>query len=170
MAYLYLVLTVAIVAFACFGEVASVPLEEMLRGLTPKARNVLKRATPVAPHFVLYSDAYVSSEPSASDISVSFPFLYSQSISQLLTGTNIRASMYLHCLSSRPMVQQIKLRNGQRLQHLNVPRSFPSTRPQASHSLCPFSGRLRPRLHRDTTPSVLQIPWQLGLSNMVFRV
>jgi hypothetical protein len=49
-----------------------VPLEEMLRGLTPKARNVLKRATPVAPHFVLYSDAYVSSEPSASNISVSF--------------------------------------------------------------------------------------------------
>lgn len=55
--------------FACLGMVASVPLEERMRNLTPKAKNVLKRATPVAPHFVLYSDAYVSTEPTASDIS-----------------------------------------------------------------------------------------------------
>ncbi|KAG2037104.1 glycoside hydrolase superfamily [Suillus americanus] len=69
MVHLYLALTAAMAAFACFGEVACVPLEEMLRGLTPKARNVLKRATPVAPYFVLYSDAYVSSEPTVSEIS-----------------------------------------------------------------------------------------------------
>jgi chitinase len=66
---LYLVMMAAIAAFACFEEVASVPLEQRLRDLTPKARNVLKRATPVAPHFVLYSDAYVSSEPTVSEIS-----------------------------------------------------------------------------------------------------
>lgn len=58
-------------AFACFGEVASVPLAERLRSLTPKAGDLLKRATPVAPHFVVYSDAYVSTEPTPSDISVS---------------------------------------------------------------------------------------------------
>ncbi|KAG2370335.1 glycoside hydrolase superfamily [Suillus spraguei] len=69
MLHLYLALTAAIAAFACFGEVASVSLEEMLKVLTPKASNILKRATPVAPHFVLYSDAYVSSEPTVSDIS-----------------------------------------------------------------------------------------------------
>ncbi|KAG2144447.1 glycoside hydrolase family 18 protein [Suillus bovinus] len=69
MLHLYLALTAALAAFACFREVASAPLEEVLRGLTPKARNVLKRATPVAPYFVLYSDAYVSTEPTASEIS-----------------------------------------------------------------------------------------------------
>ncbi|KAG2106191.1 glycoside hydrolase family 18 protein [Suillus discolor] len=67
--HLSLTLTTAMAAFACFGEVASVPLEETLRSLTPKARNVLKRATPVAPYFVLYSDAYVSTEPTVSEIS-----------------------------------------------------------------------------------------------------
>ncbi|KAG2119283.1 glycoside hydrolase family 18 protein [Suillus clintonianus] len=69
MVHLYLALMVVTTAFACFGEVASVPLEQMLRDLTPKARSVLKRATPVAPHFVLYSDAYVSTEPTPSNIS-----------------------------------------------------------------------------------------------------
>ncbi|KAG1734932.1 glycoside hydrolase family 18 protein [Suillus paluster] len=69
MVHFYQALTAAAAAFACFGEVASVPLEERLRSLTPKAKNVLKRATPVAPYFVLYSDAYVSTEPTASDIS-----------------------------------------------------------------------------------------------------
>ncbi|KAG1856974.1 glycoside hydrolase family 18 protein [Suillus subalutaceus] len=68
MVHIYSTLTAAMAAFACFGEVASVPLEQMLRGLTPKARNVLKRATPVFPYFVLYSDAYVSTEPTVSDI------------------------------------------------------------------------------------------------------
>lgn len=68
MVHLYLALTAAIAAFACFGEVASVPLEQTLRSLTPKASNILKRATPVAPHFVLYSDAYVSTEPTVSEI------------------------------------------------------------------------------------------------------
>ncbi|KAG1828283.1 glycoside hydrolase family 18 protein [Suillus variegatus] len=67
--HLSLTLTAAMAAFACFGEVASLPLEETLRSLTPKARNVLKRATPVAPYFVLYSDAYVSTEPTVSEIS-----------------------------------------------------------------------------------------------------
>ncbi|KAG1869307.1 glycoside hydrolase family 18 protein [Suillus tomentosus] len=67
--HLSLTLTTAMAAFACIGQVASVPLEETLRSLTPKARNVLKRATPVAPYFVLYSDAYVSTEPTVSEIS-----------------------------------------------------------------------------------------------------
>ncbi|KAG1897875.1 glycoside hydrolase family 18 protein [Suillus fuscotomentosus] len=67
--HLSLTLTTAIAAFACIGQVSSVPLEETLRSLTPKARNVLKRATPVAPYFVLYSDAYVSTEPTVSEIS-----------------------------------------------------------------------------------------------------
>ncbi|KAG1880906.1 glycoside hydrolase family 18 protein [Suillus subluteus] len=68
MVHIYSILTAAMAAFACFGEVASVPLEQMLRGLTPKARNVLKRATPVSPYFVLYSDAYVSTEPTGFNV------------------------------------------------------------------------------------------------------
>ncbi|KAJ8594182.1 glycoside hydrolase family 18 protein [Rhizopogon salebrosus TDB-379] len=67
--HIYHTLMAVAAAFACFGEVASVPLAERLRSLTPKAGDLLKRATPVAPHFVVYSDAYVSTEPTPSDIS-----------------------------------------------------------------------------------------------------
>jgi len=70
MVHLYHMLVAATAAFSCFGEVSSVPLAETLRSLTPKAKNLLKRATPVAPYFVLYSDAYVSTEPTVSDINV----------------------------------------------------------------------------------------------------
>ncbi|OJA17361.1 hypothetical protein AZE42_03902 [Rhizopogon vesiculosus] len=68
MVHFYHTLVAAAAAFACFGEVTSMPLEEKLRSLTPKAKSVLKRATPVAPYFVVYSDAYVSTEPTPSEI------------------------------------------------------------------------------------------------------
>lgn len=70
MVHFYHMLVAVALAFACFGEVSSIPLAERMRSLTPKAKSVLKRATPVAPRFVLYSDAYVSTEPTASDINV----------------------------------------------------------------------------------------------------
>ncbi|KAH7925802.1 glycoside hydrolase family 18 protein [Leucogyrophana mollusca] len=64
----YSVLTVATAAFAYLGGVASAPLVDKLRSLNPAARNILKRATPVAPHFVAYSDKYISDEPTVADI------------------------------------------------------------------------------------------------------
>ena len=43
-------------------------------GLDLEARNILKRATPAAPHFVVYSDEWVSGEngpPAVSEVQVS---------------------------------------------------------------------------------------------------
>lgn len=63
--------TAALIAFSMFGLALAVPLAEKLRNLSPGARDLLKRTTPAAPHFVAYSDAWVYPMPSASQLEVS---------------------------------------------------------------------------------------------------
>ncbi|KAF9244465.1 glycoside hydrolase family 18 protein [Melanogaster broomeanus] len=62
------VLTASVAALSFLGSSQAASLADKLRSLTPSARSVLKRATPVAPHFVAYSDKYISTEPTVSDI------------------------------------------------------------------------------------------------------
>ncbi|TFK53391.1 glycoside hydrolase [Heliocybe sulcata] len=50
-------------AFACLASVVAAPLDldaPQYDGLGQQARDVLKRATPAAPHWVIYSDKYAS--------------------------------------------------------------------------------------------------------------
>ena len=57
-------------ALTFIGSVKSAPIVE----LDPVARDILARAAPVAPRFVIYSDKFVSGEtgpPPASDVAVS---------------------------------------------------------------------------------------------------
>ncbi|KAG9316110.1 glycoside hydrolase family 18 protein [Chiua virens] len=61
-------LATSLAACSLFGLTHGVPLMDKLRSLTPAARNVLKRATPTAPYFVVYSDAYVATEPTVAEI------------------------------------------------------------------------------------------------------
>lgn len=70
MMFLRSALPVALAACSLFGSAQSASLMNKLRSLTPAARNVLKRATPAAPHFVIYSDAYVATEPTVAEINV----------------------------------------------------------------------------------------------------
>lgn len=54
-------LTAVASAFLFFGRVHSVPTNvTTFEGLGQQARDVLARATPAAPHFVVYADSYVS--------------------------------------------------------------------------------------------------------------
>ncbi|KIJ62462.1 carbohydrate-binding module family 5 protein [Hydnomerulius pinastri MD-312] len=61
-------LTASAAALSFIGSTQAASLADKLRSLTPSARNVLKRATPVAPYFVAYSDKYISDEPTVADI------------------------------------------------------------------------------------------------------
>ena len=58
-------------AFLSITSVLSAPIDK--DGLTDSARKILSRATPAAPHFVIYSDEWVSGEngpPSVSEVQV----------------------------------------------------------------------------------------------------
>lgn len=58
-------LTVALLAFTQLCGVASTPVSS----LSDKAREVLERATPAAPHWVIYSDKWQGSTlPTTTDI------------------------------------------------------------------------------------------------------
>ncbi|KIJ19596.1 carbohydrate-binding module family 5 protein [Paxillus involutus ATCC 200175] len=61
-------LTASVVALSLVGSIQGASIADKLRSFTPTARKVLKRATPVAPHFVAYSDKYISTEPTVEDI------------------------------------------------------------------------------------------------------
>ena len=64
--------TVALLAaFSLLCSTVATPLVDKLNTLTPGARDLLKRSTPVAPRFVVYSDAWVSSLPTTAEIKVS---------------------------------------------------------------------------------------------------
>lgn len=63
--------TAALAAFSLLGSTVAVPLVDKLRSLTPGARDLLKRSTPAAPRFVVYSDAWVNPLPSTAEIKVS---------------------------------------------------------------------------------------------------
>ncbi|KAF4592986.1 hypothetical protein EYR38_008693 [Pleurotus pulmonarius] len=57
-------LLIAIRAMSLFTVVRAAPVNETDRfdGMSPEARSILARATPAAPHFVLYSDMWVSGQ------------------------------------------------------------------------------------------------------------
>ncbi|KAN0078084.1 carbohydrate-binding module family 5 protein [Tylopilus felleus] len=57
----------AITAFSLLGSIQAVPLADKLDSLSPSARDILKRSTPNAPHFVAYNDKSTAF-PSASDL------------------------------------------------------------------------------------------------------
>ena len=66
-------LTAVFVAFVFLRGVASIPVDD-IAGLDDTARRILKRATPAPPHFVAYSDKWVSGEtgpPNVTAITVS---------------------------------------------------------------------------------------------------
>lgn len=69
-------LLIAIRAMSLFAAVSAAPVNETDRfdGMSPEARSILARATPAAPHFVLYSDMWVSGQtrpPTSSQLAVS---------------------------------------------------------------------------------------------------
>ena len=74
MVFLRSALTASLAVCSLLGSAEAIPLMDKLRSLTPAARNILKRATPAAPHFVVYSDKYVSTNPTVSEINVSESF------------------------------------------------------------------------------------------------
>lgn len=64
-------LAASLVFVSLFGSLQAVPLTEKLRGLSPLARDFLKRSTPVAPYFVAYNDEWLNPLPTAADLEVS---------------------------------------------------------------------------------------------------
>lgn len=71
-------------ALACVGSVLAVPAPTPL--LDVQTREVTRRSTPAAPHFVVYSDKWVSGEngpPDPSEIEV----LRGSSIASTMTNT-----------------------------------------------------------------------------------
>ncbi|KAF8547935.1 hypothetical protein OG21DRAFT_1599586 [Imleria badia] len=60
--------TASLAVCTLLGSAEAVPLVDKLRSLTPAARDTLKRAAPAAPHFVVYSDKYVSTKPTMAEI------------------------------------------------------------------------------------------------------
>ncbi|KAG9312383.1 glycoside hydrolase [Chiua virens] len=62
------VVIVISLAFSMFGSALADPLADKLRSLSPGARDILKRTTPAAPHFVVYNDAWTSPLPTASQL------------------------------------------------------------------------------------------------------
>lgn len=72
--YAFARLAAAFCAFACLSSVVSTPLNvSSFEELDNQARDILARATPAAPHFVIYSDKYVSGTtgpPAASAVQV----------------------------------------------------------------------------------------------------
>ncbi|KAF8550126.1 glycoside hydrolase family 18 protein [Imleria badia] len=55
-------------AFSLLGSSLAVPLADKLMSLSPDARDLLKRATPAAPRFVVYDDAWVSPLPNPQEL------------------------------------------------------------------------------------------------------
>ena len=69
-------LTAAFATFSLLCSTAAVPLVDKLNGLTPGARDLLKRSTPAAPRFVVYDDAWVNPLPTPADLKVSSRFMH----------------------------------------------------------------------------------------------
>ena len=63
-------LTASLIFLSLCGLLQAIPLVEKLGRLSPSARNLLKKSTPAAPHFVAYNDAWLNPLPSASDLEV----------------------------------------------------------------------------------------------------
>ena len=68
------VFTAALMACSMLEFALAVPLGDKLTSLSPGARNILKRTTPAAPRFVIYSDAWTYPLPSASQLQVNGMF------------------------------------------------------------------------------------------------
>lgn len=67
------VLTACLLLQIPAGRVFAVPTPSPFDGLDHEAREILARATPAAPHWVVYNDAWISSGlPPTSDVDVSF--------------------------------------------------------------------------------------------------
>lgn len=73
MVFLHFALVASLVVLSSLGSARAASFAERLTGLSLPARDVLKRATPAAPRFVVYSDEYVSARPTAANIDVSQP-------------------------------------------------------------------------------------------------
>ncbi|KAH0835491.1 hypothetical protein J3R83DRAFT_9158 [Lanmaoa asiatica] len=58
----------ALMTLSVFGLVLAVPLVDKLKSLSVGARDILKRTTPAAPHFIAYNDAWSYPFPSASQL------------------------------------------------------------------------------------------------------
>ncbi|KAJ8519827.1 hypothetical protein ONZ45_g3252 [Pleurotus djamor] len=74
-------LLLALRATSLFATVAAAPVNETnFESLSPKARSILARATPAAPHFVMYSDMWVSGQtrpPTAAQLAGTNVFILS---------------------------------------------------------------------------------------------
>ncbi|EGN97707.1 glycoside hydrolase family 18 protein [Serpula lacrymans var. lacrymans S7.3] len=88
----YSLLTAAFSAFALFNSATSVPIDEF-SGLDDTARSILKRATPAAPHFVIYSDKWVSGETGPPNVTE-------------IAGYNVFALSFLEAYGSADQAQE----------------------------------------------------------------
>ncbi|KAG9312462.1 glycoside hydrolase family 18 protein [Chiua virens] len=61
-------LTSLLTILSVLGATQATPLADKLSSLSPLARDVLKEATPAAPHFVAYNDLFLPSFPSAGQL------------------------------------------------------------------------------------------------------
>lgn len=71
MAFLRARATAAFTVFSLLGSSLAVPLFDKLVALSPGARDLLKRSTPAAPHFVVYDDVWEKPLPSPTELKVS---------------------------------------------------------------------------------------------------
>ncbi|KAG9312464.1 hypothetical protein JVU11DRAFT_6848 [Chiua virens] len=89
-------LTSVLTVLTVLGATQAIPLTHKLRRLSPSARDVLKRATPAAPHFLTYSDIYLNTFPSASELQGFNVF----ALSFLLTSGSVDQAQNWESLSS----------------------------------------------------------------------
>ncbi|KAN0073593.1 Glycoside hydrolase superfamily [Tylopilus felleus] len=68
MAFLRARATAAFTVFSLLGSSLAVPLFDKLVALSPGARDLLKRSTPAAPHFVVYDDVWEKPLPSPTEL------------------------------------------------------------------------------------------------------
>lgn len=71
MVFLRSALTASLAVLFSLGPAQAASFMNKLRNLSSPARNVLRKATPATPHFVSYSDKYVSIDSALADINVS---------------------------------------------------------------------------------------------------
>ena len=83
-------MAVCLAAFSLSRLTLAVPLTDKLKGLSPGARDLLKKSTPAAPRFVVYDDAWVSSLPTPTQLKVSM-CLYAGSFTNVISlqGYNV---------------------------------------------------------------------------------
>ena len=77
-------MAVCLAVFSLSGLTLAVPLTDKLKGLSPGARDLLKKSIPATSCFVVYNDAWVPSLPTPTQLKVSM-CLYAGSFTNVIS-------------------------------------------------------------------------------------